>query len=100
MVLAGKDYSSRAISDPLPSARDPGRDPPAFRPGRQAQEARAIRRPCAFDRKAYKRRSTVERRINKLQQWRGVATRYDKTATVYVGGLHIARHLHLVGEVI
>ncbi|MFE3864928.1 hypothetical protein ACFXPT_31415, partial [Streptomyces goshikiensis] len=40
----------------------------------------------AFDRETYKQRNTVERRINKLTQWRGLATRYDKTATAYQAG--------------
>lgn len=43
-----------------------------------------------FDREAYKQRNTVERCINKLKQWRGLATRYDKTATIYLAGLHLA----------
>lgn len=47
-------------------------------------------RPPAFDRAAYKQRNTVERCINKLKQWRGLATRYDKTATICLGGLHVA----------
>jgi hypothetical protein len=25
-----------------------------------------------------------------LEQWRGIATRYDKTAIIYLAGLHIA----------
>ncbi|GFE19342.1 hypothetical protein Sgleb_73890 [Streptomyces glebosus] len=32
----------------------------------------------------------AERCINKLKQWRGLATRYDKTATIYLAGLHLA----------
>ncbi|GGL67346.1 transposase [Streptomyces anthocyanicus] len=47
-------------------------------------------RPPAFDREAYKQRNTVERCINRLKQWRGIATRYEKTATVHLAGLHIA----------
>ncbi|TWD10757.1 DDE family transposase [Streptomyces sp. T12] len=35
--------------------------------------------PPAFDRAAYKRHNVVERCFNKLKQWRGIATRYDKT---------------------
>ncbi|MET9282326.1 hypothetical protein ABZY01_31255, partial [Streptomyces anthocyanicus] len=27
---------------------------------------------------------------NRLKQWRGIATRYEKTATVHLAGLHIA----------
>ncbi|MFE9663488.1 IS5/IS1182 family transposase, partial [Streptomyces sp. NPDC005955] len=38
----------------------------------------------------YKQRNTVERAINKIKQWRGLATRYDKTATIYFAGLHLA----------
>lgn len=47
-------------------------------------------RPPTFDREAYKRRNTVERCINRLKNWRGLATRYEKTATVFQAGLHIA----------
>ncbi|PWK71185.1 transposase [Streptomyces sp. CG 926] len=47
-------------------------------------------RPPAFDREAYKQRNTVEGCINKLKQWRGLATRYGKTATIYLAGLHLA----------
>jgi transposase len=32
----------------------------------------------------------VERCINRLERWRGITTRYDKTATLYLAGLHIA----------
>ena len=32
--------------------------------------------------------NAVERCINRIEQWRGLATRYDKTATVYPAGLH------------
>ncbi|MFF0388314.1 transposase [Kitasatospora sp. NPDC004615] len=47
-------------------------------------------RPPAFDHDAYRRRNTVERCISKLKQWRGLATRYDKTATSYLAALHLA----------
>jgi transposase len=32
----------------------------------------------------------LERCINRLKQWRGIATRYEKTATIYLAGLHVA----------
>ncbi|MET7729632.1 IS5/IS1182 family transposase, partial [Streptomyces mirabilis] len=32
---------------------------------------------------------TVERLINKLKAWRGIATRYDKTPDSYLAGLHL-----------
>lgn len=37
-----------------------------------------------------KQRNTVERCTDKLKQWRGLATRYDKTATIFLTGLHTA----------
>ncbi|WP_442816986.1 hypothetical protein [Streptomyces sp. NBC_01334] len=33
---------------------------------------------------------STERCINRLKQWRAIATRYEKTATIYLAGLHIA----------
>ncbi|MFJ3638098.1 hypothetical protein ACIPQI_39285, partial [Streptomyces sp. NPDC090112] len=36
------------------------------------------------------RGSSVERCINKIKQWRGLATRYDKNATIYLAGLYLA----------
>jgi transposase len=47
-------------------------------------------RPCGFDRDVYRQRNVVERDWNKLKQWRGIATRYDKTATNYCGGILLA----------
>jgi transposase len=37
----------------------------------------------------YKERNTVERLINKLKAWRGIATRYDKTSDSYLARLHL-----------
>ena len=37
-----------------------------------------------------RQRNTVERCFNRLKQWRGLATRYDKTAVNYRGGLILA----------
>ena len=37
-------------------------------------------RPPAFDVEAYRRRNAAERCVNRLKQWRGVATRYEKRA--------------------
>jgi putative transposase len=47
-------------------------------------------RPPAFDPVVYKDRNTVERGYNRLKQWRGVATRYDKYALTYEGGVLLA----------
>ncbi|MEV5078755.1 transposase [Streptomyces sp. NPDC056159] len=46
-------------------------------------------RPVSHDADLYKERNTVERLINKLKAWRGVATRYDKTPDSYRAGLHL-----------
>ncbi|MFI7140719.1 IS5 family transposase [Streptomyces massasporeus] len=91
MVLADKAYSSRAIRNHLRR-----RGIRAVIPERADQQANRRRcgqaggRPPAFDRETYKQRNTVERCINRLKQWRGIATRYEKTATIYLAGLHIA----------
>jgi transposase len=55
-------------------------------PERSDQRARRMGkpgRPLAFDREAYRRRNVVERCMNRLKQWRSVATRYEKRATHY-----------------
>ncbi len=39
-------------------------------------------RTVSHDAALYKERNTVERLINKLKAWRGIATRYDKTPPV------------------
>lgn len=40
-------------------------------------------RPSALNAEAYKGRNVVERSFNRVKQWRGLATRYDKLATTY-----------------
>ncbi|MGW8451012.1 transposase [Streptomyces niveus] len=47
-------------------------------------------RPLAFDKQLYKRRNVVERCFNRLKQWRGIATRYDKTAKSYQAAVALA----------
>ncbi|THC45181.1 hypothetical protein E7X58_31910 [Streptomyces sp. A1499] len=51
-----------------------------------------MHQPPAFDRETCKqrKRNTVERRLNRLKQWRGIATRYEKTATIHLAGLRVA----------
>ncbi|WP_406364608.1 IS5 family transposase [Streptomyces sp. NBC_00645] len=90
-VLADKAYSSRAIRRHLRRRGIRAVIPqPADQAANRKRLGRLGGRPPTFDREAYKQRNTVERCINKLKQWRGLATRYDKTATIYLAGLHLA----------
>jgi transposase len=47
-------------------------------------------RPVGFDASDYKHRNVVERCFNQLKNWRGLATRYDKHALVFRGGVVLA----------
>ena len=47
-------------------------------------------RPVTFDAEDYKNRNVVERTFNHLKNWRGLATRYDKHALIYRGGIVLA----------
>jgi putative transposase len=47
-------------------------------------------RPPNFDPERYKQRNTVERGFGRFKQWRGIATRYDKYARTYLGGVLLA----------
>ena len=47
-------------------------------------------RPPSFDAGAYRGRNVVERAFNRLKQWRGIATRYDKHARNYRAGIIVA----------
>jgi transposase len=62
----------RQISQTIPERRDQ-RAQRTLRPGR----------PLAFDTPSYARRNVVERCFNRLTQWRGLATRYEKCAANY-----------------
>lgn len=47
-------------------------------------------RPVTFDARDYKNRNVVERAFNHFKNWRGLATRYDKHALVFRGGVVLA----------
>lgn len=47
-------------------------------------------RPPSFNAETYKKRNSVERSYLRLKQWRGVATRYDKHARTFLGGVLLA----------
>ena len=67
-------------------------DPRTGRPDQAPQTPRLA--PAAdhprFDAETYKGRNIVERSFNDLKQWRGIATRYDKLAITYRGGVVLA----------
>ena len=66
--------------------------PPTI-PERDDQRARRARRPGrkpAFDKATYRRRNVVERCVNRLKQWRAVATRYEKRAANYRAAVVVA----------
>ena len=93
-VLADKAYTSAANRTFLTA-----RGVKVTIPAREDQKAGRARRgsrggrPRGFDAAAYRGRNVVERCFNKLKQWRGIATRYDKTARAYLAGLTLAATL-------
>ena len=43
--------------------------------------------PATYDKEKYKQRNKAERLFNKLKGYRGVATRYDKLASMFLGSV-------------
>lgn len=70
-------------------------------PERDDQRARRTHRPGrrpAFDRETYRRRNVVERGINRLKQYRAIATRYAKRSANYRAMVVIASILIWIGS--
>jgi transposase len=114
-VLTGGERHEQVALEALldqGAIRRPGRGRPRLRPRRTAGDkgyssptARARlrrrgirpvipskrdqRRQPRFDREAYRARNRVERLINRLKQFRRIATRYEKRAVNYLAMLHI-----------
>ncbi|CAM5472154.1 Transposase OS=Streptomyces griseomycini OX=66895 GN=FHS37_006849 PE=4 SV=1 [Streptomyces griseomycini] len=93
-VIADKVYSSRCfraylrkrgIAHTIPEKTDQRRN--RLRRGGHGG------RPPGFDRGAYWRRNTIGRCFNRLKGFRGIATRYDKTATSYEAAVALASFL-------
>ncbi|KUJ33881.1 transposase [Streptomyces sp. NRRL F-5122] len=90
-VIGDKGYSSKAIRTWLRA-----RGIAHTIPGRADQIRNRLRRgsrggrPPAFDKAVYKRRNVVERCFNRLKQWRGIATRYEKTARSFQAAVALA----------
>lgn len=87
-VLGDKAYSSRANRALLRSrAIKATIAEPSDQAGHRKNRGRAGGRPPAFDPVAYKGRNVVERSFNRIKDWRALATRYDKLAITYRGGV-------------
>lgn len=90
LVIADKGYSSRAnraylrrrgIRTVIPERDD--------QKAHRRRRGRRGGRPYACDADRYRDRNVVERAFNRVKHWRGIATRYDKTAQNYLGALHL-----------
>jgi transposase len=87
-VIGDKAYSSRAIRTELRSGGVRAVIPqPSDQIAHRKRRGSAGGRPPAFDTAIYKGRNVIERSFNDHKQWRGLATRYDKLAAVYRGGV-------------
>ncbi len=87
-LIADKGYSYPTCRDLLRRRGIPHTIPERS-DQRQRREKRPGRKP-GFEKETYRRRNVVERCVNKLKQWRGVATRYDKRAVNYRAGVIVA----------
>lgn len=65
----------RGIAHLIPERRDQREQ--------RVKKGRRGGRPCHFSRDEYAQRSSVERLVNRLKQWRRIATRYEKRAENY-----------------
>lgn len=93
-VVADKAYSSRkfraylckrGIAHTIPEKTDQRK--------RRRNRGRRGGRPPGFDRNTYRRRNIVERCFNRLKAFRGIATRYNRTASSYEAAVTLASFL-------
>ncbi|MER6693124.1 transposase, partial [Streptomyces minutiscleroticus] len=89
-VAADKAHSSRAnraylrkrnITAVIPEKKDQAAN--------RKKKGRRGGRPVRHDAALYRERNTVERLINRLKDWRGIATRFDKTPESCIAGLEL-----------
>lgn len=90
-LLADKAYSHPSTPKALRAKKIP-HTIPQRRDQVAQRKAKGSRggRPPSFDSEIYRERNTVERGFNRLKHWRGIATRYDKYAFTYLGGVTLA----------
>lgn len=83
-VIADKAYDAQArVIEPLRQAGKAVVIPPT----------RSRREQRGYDRHLYKARHLIENFFARLKQYRAIATRYDKTATNFLGAIHLAAAL-------
>jgi transposase len=87
----GRPGRGRPRLRPRRAAGDKGYSSPTARGRLRRRHIRPViprksnqRRQPNFDRAAYRRRNAIERLINRLKQWRRIATRYEKRAANYL----------------
>ena len=86
-----KAYSSRGHRSLLRSRGITAVIPePADQAGHRKNRGSRGGRPVSYDVQDYKQRNVVERFFNRMKNWRGLASRYDKHAVVYRGGVVLA----------
>jgi transposase len=84
-------YSSRGHRHLLPSRGIVAVIPePADQTGHRKNKGSRGGRPVGYDIEDYKNRNVVERFFNRMKNWRGLASRYDKHALTYRGGVVLA----------
>ena len=79
-IVGDKGYDSHAIKDQVIDAGMPAHIPSKL----NAKEEWPI------DAEAYKERNRVERLVNKLKQFRRIATRYEKLAVNFLALIHLS----------
>ena len=63
---------------------------PADQAAHRRRRGSAGGRPISYDPAEYRGRNVIERGINLIKQWRALASRYDKYALTYRGGIVLA----------
>ena len=90
-MLCNKAYSNRRIRAELRRRRIKTTIPERIdQQVHRARKGSEGGRPPQFDPETYKGRNVVERCINKLKQFRAVATRYDKREYIFHGTVDVA----------
>ncbi len=84
MLLADKGYAHDPTRKALRRRRIPHTiSERSDQVARLAAKGSTGGRPPEFDKQLYRHRNVVERCFNRLKQWRDLATRYAKRASIY-----------------